>query len=259
MKILILGFTGMLGSAVLDFLLTKNLDITAPTRGELGEVNYGQYDYIINCIGIIKQKLNNPKEAIEINSVFPHMLSEKAPKAKIIQIATDCVFSGRDGLYLEENEHDALDIYGRTKSLGEVEAKNFFNIRTSIIGPSEDSFSLLEWFLSQEKNATVDGYTNHLWNGITTLQFAKLCYTIIEGKREIPNLLHFIPYDIVNKYKLLKLFAVKFDREDIRIRPFRANFCNRVLSTRHIYIVDALWGDMGYKIPPTIEEMINEL
>jgi len=259
MKILILGSTGMLGSMVLKYLSTKKLDITAPSREEMIGVDIGDYDYIINCVGIIKQKLTDTREAIEINSLLPHDLSKVAPKTKIIQIATDCVYSGKKGNYDEDDEHDASNIYGKTKSLGEVEDKNFYNIRTSIIGPGGKG-SLLEWFLSQKKNATIKGYTNHYWNGITTLHFAKLCYMIISGERIVPNHFHFIPEDIVSKYELLKIFAEKFNRNDINIERFREYIpCNRSLDSIYIETVRGLWKDMGYKEMPTIKEMVNEL
>ncbi len=259
MKILILGSTGMLGSMVLSFLSKRDLDITAPSREELDNTDFNKHDYIINCIGIIKQKLDDPKEAILVNSILPYTISEKAPEAKIIQIATDCVFSGEEGFRTETDEHDPLDVYGKTKSLGEVEAKNFYNIRTSIVGPDKNSkASLLEWFLSQKKNTVVNGYTNHYWNGITTLHFAKLCYAIIDKEREIPNSFHFKPKDIVTKYELLKIFAEKFDRGDIGIEPVQVDECVRTLDT--IFGVnDGLWEDMDYETPPTIKEMIDEL
>lgn len=248
MKILILGSTGMLGSMVTNYFRKQGLNPDTPTRKELDKVKYAKYDYIINCIGIIKQKLTDPKEAIKINSVFPHMLSEKAPKAKIIQIATDCVFSGKRGYYTENDEHDATDIYGKTKSLGEVKAENFYNIRTSIVGFDKKNVSLLSWFLSQEKGATINGYTNHLWNGVTTLQFAKLCYEIIRGKN-VPNNFHYIPRDIVSKHELLKIFADKFNRRDIFIKRTKASpKINRTLAT--VYDI---------RIPLTIREMIYEL
>ncbi len=261
MKVLILGSTGMLGSMVLDYLSTKSLDITAPLRKDLDKVRFDKYDYIINCIGIIKQKLTDPKKAILINSLFPYTIAEKAPRAKIIQIATDCVYSGRKGNYTEDDEFDPTDIYGKTSSLGEVEAKNFYNIRTSIVGPDRNSkVSLLEWFLSQKKRATVKGYVYHFWNGITTLHFAKLCYALIKKKRRIPNHLHFVPADIVSKHELLTIFADKFDRKDIRIKEFQTDVgINRSLHTIHGEVNNGLWKDMGYKSPLSIEQMVGEL
>ena len=99
----------------------------------------------------------------------------------MIQIATDCVYSGKTGGYNEDSLHDALDAYGKTKSLGEVRSSTFLNIRSSIIGPEiNHKVLLLEWFLKQPKGAVLNGFSNHLWNGVTTLQFAELCLTIIK-------------------------------------------------------------------------------
>lgn len=250
----------MLGSMVWRYLSEKkNLNITAPTRETIDSVPYNEYDYIINCIGIIKQKLNDPKEAIFTNSILPYIICEGSPQAKIIQIATDCVFSGKKGHYTEDDEHDASDIYGKTKSLGEVMKPNFYNIRTSIVGIDKANISLLSWFLSQEKNAVVKGYTNHHWNGITTLHFAKLCYALMKKKRSVPNNFHFFPKDVVNKYGLLNIFAEKFNRKDIRIEPFVAKYgVDRTLSTI-CKVNSSLWKDMGYDTPPTIEQMVGEL
>lgn len=259
-KVLILGSSGMLGSMVLKYLSGKDLDIKAPKREELNEeykkddFPFYNYDYIINCIGIIKQKLNDPEEAIKINSLFPYILRRQAPNATIIQIATDCVFSGNRGVYTEHEKHDAIDIYGKTKSLGEVKDSNFYNIRCSIIGFDKSNVSLLSWFLSQKK---VNGYMSHYWNGITTLHFAKLCYAIISKKRILPNVLHFIPKDIISKYSLLKIIAKNF-KKDIVINSYEGAVIDRTLST--IYdLNESLWHDMGYTFVPTIDQMVEEL
>ena len=255
-KVLILGSTGMLGSMVLDYLSKKeDLIITAPLRKELDKLSYKNYDYIINCIGIIKQKLDNPEEAIRINSLFPYELSRKAPNAKIIQIATDCVFSGETGNYKEFDEHNALDIYGKTKSLGEVKDKNFYNIRCSIIGFDKKKVSLLSWFLSQKK---VNGYLNHYWNGITTLHFANICYSIIENKLELPNVIHFIPKNKVSKYQLLEIIAKKFNKKIEINAKTTTEGIDRTLSTS-LMLNRLLWNDMGYEHALTIEQMVEEL
>jgi len=254
-KVLILGSSGMLGSMVLKYLSGKGLDITAQVRKDGLDLPYGSYDYIINCIGIIKQKLEDPEEAIKINSLFPYELRRKAPMATIIQIATDCVYSGVKGNYIEYDKHDASDIYGKTKSLGEVKDDNFYNIRCSIIGFDRDNVSLLSWFLSQKE---VDGFVNHYWNGITTLHFAKLCYAIISEKRVLPNILHFIPKDKISKYNLLKLVSKKF-KKSIVVNRRETDIVNRTLSTNNRELNDSLWLDMGYLYVPTIEAMIEEL
>jgi dTDP-4-dehydrorhamnose reductase len=160
-KVLIMGSTGMLGHAVsLEFADFQGEVIgtvrRATDKGNLADVrefnasiddlgkvvsDFGQGDYVVNCIGIIKPyiKDDSPEQrenAIRINSLFPDRLAAKATEQgfKVIQIATDCVFSGKAGGYLESSEHDASDVYGVSKVIGEVNAPNVMNIRTSIIG-----------------------------------------------------------------------------------------------------------------------------
>jgi dTDP-4-dehydrorhamnose reductase len=181
-------------------------------------------EYIINCIGIINTycKDNNPigiEKAVRVNSMFPYMLSEVTalflPNTKIIQIATDCVYDGEKGAYIESDKFTPKDVYGRTKSLGEVVNNNFLNIRTSIIGPEIKGFtSLLEWFLRTKENS-VNGFTHHKWNGVTTLQFAHLCSEIIlkdnfnEFRLKSP-ILHYVINSDLNKYELLMIFKQVF-------------------------------------------------
>ena len=229
----------MLGSMVNTYLKRQtSLDVTGTSRvatreligfdaykftlGKENLLDFNKYEYILNCIGIIKPfcKDDDPegiKNAVVINSLFPKVLSEFAgPETKIIQIATDCVYSGKEGPYSENSLHDALDVYGKTKSLGEIRNSNFLNIRCSIIGPEKRNFvSLLEWFLNQQENATLQGFTHHKWNGVTTLQFAKLMEIIIMENHfdkliKLASVHHFLPNSTVNKYELLNIFQKFF-------------------------------------------------
>src|SRR5262245_6865722 len=82
-------------------------------------------DVVVNCIGIAKQlaAAHDPVPSISVNALFPHRLAElvRAADARLLQVSTDCVFSGRRGAYTEDDEADPVDMYGRTKLLGEVE------------------------------------------------------------------------------------------------------------------------------------------
>lgn len=250
-KVLILGSTGMLGSMVYHYLskffmvavtfnkvrLSKIIkkDIknefflnaeNADVKNDLKEIldNYSP-DYIINCIGIIKpfckdSDMNGVSRAIKVNALFPHILSEVASqftkKIKIIQIATDCVYDGLAGDYLESQPHNPLDVYGKTKSLGEVISDNIINLRCSIIGPElKNRVSLLEWFLSQDDDSSVKGYINHNWNGVTTLQYSQLCKSIIENDEfeyfsKFGKTVHYVINESVSKYELIKIFQMAF-------------------------------------------------
>ena len=244
---LILGVSGMLGSMVFDYLSNntdfkvygtvrnpeyqeKNVflfDASDTSQLEKKEFLDLKPDYIINCIGITKpfSRDDDPegvKRAITINSEFPWKLSEYTKKynIRIIQIGTDCVYSGKKGLYTESDKHDPLDVYGKSKSLGEVFDGSALIIRCSIIGPElkKNKSFLLEWFLNQPQGGTISGYEHHLWNGITTLQFAKLCEKIIRTN-SYENLIkksfvhHYTPNNIVNKFELMIIFNEIFQKE----------------------------------------------
>jgi dTDP-4-dehydrorhamnose reductase len=251
-RILIMGINGMLGSMVFQYFNKRNhfepfgtfygnnpfpeqINNIVPfnASSDVGAqmqhiIEQFHPDYIINCIGIIKPwcRDDDPvgvKNAIVVNALFPHLLAdacaETDPAIKILTIATDCVYSGAKGNYTENDEHDPLDVYGKTKSLGEVRKSNFLNIRTSIIGPElTGKKSLLEWFLSNPDGSTVHGFTHHHWNGLTTLQFAQLCEKIMtEGSfdelRKINHVIHWVENESVNKYELLKIFNEVFGRK----------------------------------------------
>jgi len=272
-KIAIFGIDGMLGSAVYKIFNQTNFNIIGINRSILDAQHAGineiknvvkDSDYLINCIGIIKPYIHddNPAEverAIEVNALFPHKLSQCG--IKTIQIATDCVYDGVKGNYIETDKHNALDVYGKTKSLGEISAENFLNLRCSIIGPEKKSKkSLLEWFLNQPSNAEVNGFKNHQWNGITTFAFAEICKGIIENDLWFYGLQHIIPSNALNKSDMLKVFADVFSRKDIKIKEINAEeSINRTINTLHNQKNKQLWEAAGYDQIPSLERLITEI
>lgn len=250
--IAILGTRGMLGGMVArtwdgpyDAYNRPRFDAEAPPIKELRN-----YEWVINCIGVTKPHCFDVVRAIRVNAFFPHMLP-----ANTIQIATDCVYSGKTGDYVETDPHDATDVYGKTKSLGE--APQIRNLRCSIIGPeSQGHTSLLDWFLSQK---TANGFTNHLWNGITTLHFSKIVQGIIREKIELPRLQHIVPDGIVTKAELLRIIARAY-KVDIPVKETKdTEWIDRTLWTNNPDLNLKIWQAAGYDKPPTIEQMVNEL
>jgi dTDP-4-dehydrorhamnose reductase len=291
-KILILGATGMLGFQVLKTLQElKNFKIYATFKnskkitalrklieindnvsfikfnvGLFNKIKLSKFNYIVNCIGLIKPYINEKNqstilEALKVNSLFPHQLITSSKKVKIFQIATDCVFDGKKGNYIETDSHNPIDVYGKTKSLGELKYSNFFNIRCSIIGPELDSHkSLLDWFRFLPLNSKIKGFKNHDWNGVTTYAFGKVLSGIIKSNLKIPQTIHLIPKNSLNKFNLLKIFKKYFLRNDISISA--VNFkdkINRTLNTTYTEINKKLWKSAGYKSIPTIEHLIKEI
>jgi dTDP-4-dehydrorhamnose reductase len=280
MKVLILGGSGMLGHKAYQ-VLSKEFDSYATFRDFSKRLyNSGIFDvskildgidifdfetvkkaiqvikpnFIINCIGIIKQlpEAYNYKVSIMTNSLFPHLLAEYCDKEgiKFIHISTDCVFSGRNGNYSEDELSDADDLYGKSKFLGEINYGNTLTLRTSIIGHELFSnISLVNWFI-QNKNKKVNGYTNAIYTGFPTFTF---CKEIIRAIKYYPNLkgLYNISSEKISKFELLKIINHVYNL-NIEIIPYDKYYCDRSLNSLKYRT------DTGFK-PYTWEEMITEM
>lgn len=222
-KILLLGSTGMLGYNFEKILKEYNYDFKKTSRKkQKGRIKFDaindslnklpKCEYFINCIGVINKLIdkNNIVEAIKINSIFPHRLANfcKKKRIKLIHISTDCVYSGKKGKYTESDIHDPIDIYGKTKSLGEP--TNCMTIRTSIIGEeNKNSRSLVEW-VKGNKNKKIYGFSNHIWNGLTAKHLSESIIKIIRNKIYEEKLVHIYSEKSVSKYSLIKLINKKF-------------------------------------------------
>jgi dTDP-4-dehydrorhamnose reductase len=287
-SILVIGSTGMLGSAVTKFLASSNhkviesntsgtslissnpcikFDISKNSAEELLNLTSVPIDYIVNCSGVIKHKIDESdvesiSNAKRINSDFPRELAIISSESalKIIQIATDCVYSGGSGLYDEESAHDATDIYGVTKSKGEVVFDNVMFLRCSVIGIEVKShISLMGWILNQPTGSRVNGYLNHLWNGITTLHFAKIVVGIISTNAFKSGTYHVVPSDSASKFEIIKMVCKSFAREDILVEKFLTKTAvDRRLTTKFPEVNRDLWLNAGYDKPISIHEMITE-
>jgi dTDP-4-dehydrorhamnose reductase len=286
--VLVLGSTGMLGSTVTKYL-SQNVEMHEVFEANRAGIstysgnkaivfdaikqpanalfNKNQnFDFVINCIGLIKQKLTsnlneNVFASIKLNSIFPIDLASASVEFqfKLIQIATDCVYSGSEGKYLESSDRNPTDVYGYTKALGEVVNENLLTLRCSIIGKEVNSSkSLMDWLLSHPRGASIDGYSNHFWNGLTTLHFAKICSGIIQTNF-LSGTFHLIPNDQISKFELLKIVAASFARSDLQITSTEApKSINRTLATEKMSAILKLWSAAGYQALPDIQFMVEE-
>jgi dTDP-4-dehydrorhamnose reductase len=286
-RVAVLGSTGMLGSTLTRILERDFASVTEFNRNGRSVTGHNEtktldvledydlferfsnlnIDYIVNAIGMIKQLINeeNSKDVLaarEINSHFMIKLNEFSAQTgvRVIQIGTDCVYSGMDGSYSEEQGFDPTDTYGKTKNIGEQASSESMVIRSSIIGKEhENSVSLLSWVLSQPESTKINGYVNHFWNGVTTLHFSEIVSGIIKSESFFKGVAHLVPSDTVSKYELIKIIAREFGRTDLEIQEFVAeNPINRTLITvqpqRNLY----MWQEAGYNKVPTIQDMVSK-
>lgn len=211
-------------------------------------------EVVINCIGIIKQlkAAKDPIVSLSINSLFPHRLAIlcRAAGSRMIHISTDCVFSGRKGMYTEDDISDAEDLYGRTKYLGEAAYPGCLTIRTSIIGRELHSTSgLIDWFLSN-RGGKVRGFRKAIYTGFTTNALAKIISDILCNHPELSGLWQ-VSSDPINKYDLLKLVNEIY-HAGIEIDPDDAFLCDRSLNSARFRAA------VNFQ-PPTWPQMIAEM
>lgn len=232
-RIIILGARGMLGQMTYSYFTKNGFDVTtynerfsnSSFNAYISDLNRRPDSLIINCIGKIKQKSESSDELFLANALFPLELSRSLKSSHtLIHPSTDCVFDGNSASpYLSFNKHTAIDIYGISKSLGETAALSMPNslvIRVSIIGPDRNSNKgLLSWFLNNEEGAELQGYINHYWNGITTLEWCKKLHSMLEDQDRFEKLL---------KHGLIQLGTQeeysKFEMLEIFQKTYQTNF-----------------------------------
>lgn len=279
-RILILGASGMLGSTIfrayfrdpmfetfgtireasakrnfqpeLHSALIPNISLGGES-GLLAAFVVSKPDVVINCIGIIKQlpNANDHLESLTINATLPHRLAKycDATGARLVHFSTDCVFSGKQGLYREEDFPDAYDLYGRTKFLGEVSYENSITLRTSIIGHELNrAKSLIDWFLSQSYE--VKGFTNAIFSGLPTIEVARVIKEYVIPNPKLSGLFH-LSVDPINKFDLLNLVATVYEKK-IQIIPDDKLVIDRSLNS------DRFRTATGFK-PKTWPDLIQAM
>jgi len=277
MRVLVLGAAGMLGHKLLQRLRTDHeaagtIRDAAPNAGlsralpgvelypgvdasDLASLERAVDDWnaqvLVNCIGIIKQSkaASDPLPSIAINSLLPHQLAQIAAArgARLVHFSTDCVFSGRRGNYVEGDEPDPVDLYGRSKLLGEVAAPNALTLRTSIVGRElRGHLGLIDWFLSQ-RGGRINGYVRALYSGLTTLAAADLVAWLIRAHPALQGLWQ-VSGEPISKFDLLQIVKRVY-RLDIDIAPDEQFVCDRRLDSTRFR------QRTGWR-PPSWEDMI---
>ena len=165
-----------------------------------------QFDVVINCIGVVKQRghRTSEEEMIEVNAHFPHKLSSicGASGARLFHISTDCVFSGSKGNYAVTDSPDQIDIYGSSKLAGEIVDDHNLTIRTSHVGRELTNFtSLFEWILNNRGKKVV-GYSKAIYSGLTTFSLSVVIDSLLTTGSSIKGLVH-VASSPINKFQLV--------------------------------------------------------
>lgn len=236
MKVLVLGASGMIGSAMLRVLSEKlEWQVFGTVRSEqsrkmlapaiapklICNVDIHRYDsvlgafasvqphVVVNCIGLTKHHAESadPLMAIPANALLPHRLAElcRLSRSRLVHVSTDCVFSGVKGSYEELDRPDSVDLYGQTKAIGETHYSHAVTLRTSTIGHElQSAYGLLEWFLAQTGSCT--GFGKAIFSGLPSNVFAQIVRDVVIPRQDLSGLYH-VGAQAISKYDLLRLIA----------------------------------------------------
>lgn len=243
MRVLVLGASGMLGSAALRVLAADpRYDVWGTVRADdqkrffveplrlrlMSGVDVLDVDaltsivaqlrpeVVINCVGVVKQlaTANDPLVVLPLNSILPHRLAKLCDllEARVIHISTDCVFSGRRGGYRETDVSDAEDLYGKSKFIGELSGTaHALTLRTSMIGHELNSNrGLVNWFLSS--SGRVKGFARAIFSGLTTDEIARVLRDIVLPRPELNGVYH-LGGGAIAKLDLLRIIADVYGKD----------------------------------------------
>ena len=263
-----LGAAGMAGHTIAIYLKEQGYDVTALTRKPFPfcqniisdatdlklikkVIRNSKFSAVINCIGVLNQNAETHKhQAVFINSYLPHYLSyiTEDLETKVIQMSTDCVFSGKTGNYTENSFKDGETFYDRSKALGELENNKDLTFRNSIIGPdmNKDGIGLFNWFMKQY--GEISGFTKAIWTGVSTLTLAKAMEKAI--KVNLSGVYNLVNNVTISKYELLKLFNRHLKNDQLKINISYDVVANKSLANNR--------KDFDFFVP-SYEEMIIEM
>lgn len=280
-RLLVLGANGMLGNAVLRWFTqnpayevtgsVRRLEAVRQFQQRLPQVAFidgvhaeslaslrrtfaeVQPDVVINCVGVVRQLsgADDPAIAIPINALLPHRLASLSARfgARLIHISTDCVFSGSRGHYSEDDAPDAVDLYGRSKLMGEVDYPHAVTLRTSIIGHElSTGHGLVEWFLSQR--GAVRGFDRAIFSALPTVELARVIERHVLPFPELRGTYH-VGAEAISKHEVLGLVAREYGSQAV-LQPDSDLVMDRSL------VSDRFKRASGYQ-PPSWPELVRRM
>jgi dTDP-4-dehydrorhamnose reductase len=187
-----------------------------------------------------------------INGEFPHRLAHIANShgTQVIHISTDCVFSGIKGSYLESDTPDPVDVYGKSKLLGELNDSDNLTLRTSHIGRELTvKKSFIEWLVSQ-KGGHVNGYSHAIYSGLTTQALATTLSKLLLGNSHLTGLFH-VSSQPISKLEVINKLNELLDLR-ITVTPDASVQINRSLNSEKFQNATRI-------SPQTWDEMLSDL
>jgi len=181
---------------------------------------------IINCAANVNvDKLeNNEKLAFSINGYGAKNVARvcKNNKIRLLHISSDAVFDGKQGMYVEEDITDPINIYAKSKMLGEKliseNLENYVIIRTNFYGFHSQGKFLFNWILSKlRKNEKFLGFNDVFFNPLEVTNLSKMIYELSEKK--FCGILHLSSDEIFSKFEFATKISKFFGFDSNLLKP----------------------------------------
>ncbi len=230
MKVLVIGASGLVGSHCLRYLKEKNIEVIGTYRNYKVANTLFFDPSLENCFDFLNEITFKPDTIIhcgaltnvdycEDNQVESYDLTVKSTekivnyckknKIKLVYLSTDYVFDGLGGPYLETENTNPINVYGKHKMEAEKivqELGNYIIARiTNVYGEEDRSKNFIAHFISVI-NSGVDKTFKLPFDQFATPVYAgdiaKMIYLLIsEDKNGIYNL---SSTDYYSRYQLAK-------------------------------------------------------
>lgn len=283
MKVIVLGSSGFLGSALLRKLPKDKFWVGGVSRTSLqspsGPASFSpdfytelverlEADVVVNCVALtdIDYCELQPRLALEINSCFPGELARKSEELgfKLLHISSDAVFSGDKGSpYTEVDEPNPGNSYGKSKLLGELSVMSSANcplvVRTNFFGWSPDSSrGILDFFVGMmARSATVKGFHDYIVTSLYIDHLADLIARLLLTNQS--GLFHAGAKSPMSKLQFAELVAKhgRFDTSLVRSAS-QADSESRVVRGRNLSLDSSALGELlALRIPSTEEGILQ--
>ncbi|WP_421903782.1 SDR family oxidoreductase [Maridesulfovibrio sp.] len=279
---LILGSTGMLGSALMSGLKAKGYSVQGAARSNadicinvtddkqlqetLSAVNPAT---IINTVAIIDLAFceNNPGLSYECNARVSRILAEysKSNEAKYGYISTDHYFTGNGST--KHDEHAPLNLcneYAATKFVGEqfaLQDNNALVLRTNIVGfrPGKKANTFVEWVISAlEKQESITLFDNFYTSSIDVYNFTEILLDLLN--KNATGVFNVASSEVASKEIFIKTLAEKlgFSTDKAKCGPMPKE-ANGVIRNESLGLdVSKAEKLLGYELP-NLEKVIETL
>ena len=232
-EIIVIG-AGLLGSHIakvydLPVLSHEDIDITEPFDIDAVLVKY-RPNVVINAAGIVPKSpvYMDVMQTLKVNAQGPKLLASACDEwgSRLVQISTNCVYSGNKGGYDEVEIPNPPDLYAMSKYLGEVTEYPHLTVRTSFVGyPDPKGRGLLAWAAQQSQ---VVGYDKYMWNGLTATELARVLMEVVIPLK-LSNIIHLFgptlsKYDLLQQAKEVYQWSYHLVKEsDVEENPHQKN------------------------------------